>query len=146
MAISWPDMRFFGMGLERDVEVATKFDDALQLHLERGNGNWILRLIGPPLKVHVEVKIPALSLGVYNLVPISFSRDLEFPADSLGPFALPSLTPQTVSVGPATMALGVQNMSMGTHDGLLWVGADLFVQDAPLQAPALPPALPSPHP
>ena len=134
------DMTMFGAGLQRDVEIWTKVENRLQLHLEKSEHGWLLRSIGPPFKIHVDIEIPALTVGVFKLFPIRISRELEVGADAIGPFDVPSLTPQTIAIGPTTVALEARDLTMGIREGLLWVGADLSasqVSDAS-SAPAPP--------
>jgi hypothetical protein len=137
-------VKFYGVRLLREVELWTKFNDPLQFHLEKGDVGWLLRLVGAPLKLHVTLKLPALRVAGYDLLPMSFTRDIELPVASVQPFMLPLPTPQSVKVGPAEMSLGLQNMSIGTHDGILWVGADLSVGMPVKTEPAPVPAAPAP--
>jgi hypothetical protein len=138
------NLKFYGVPLKRDVELWTQYADTLQFHFEKGEAGWLLRLVGGPLKVHVDVKVPALKVAGVELLPLKFSRDLEFPVDRIAPFALPLPTPRTVKAGSVELTLGLSNLSVGTHDGTLWLAADLMVGLPATTPPPPPPSTPVP--
>ena len=143
-------MKYFGVTAKRGLMVAVRYDDVLQLHVEHGPGRWLLRLVGPPLKVHVDVQVPALHLGGRDLMDLKFSRDVDYAVENVSPWDLPLPAPQTVNVGTTTLSLGLKNFSVGTRDGLLWAGADVDVGDPVVPevgtVPAVSPARPAAAP
>lgn len=143
-------LRLYGLPLQRHVEVSSRFSDPLQFELVRVDDQWLLKPAGAPLKIHVEVQIPALTLGGHNVLATTFARDLEWPVEKIRPFPLPVPAPRTVRVGTNELLLGLKNLAMGSHDDRLWFGTDLVAtlpEAAPTPAPAPGPALaPAPEP
>lgn len=140
------NLKFYGVTLQREVEIWTRFADTLQFHLEKGDQGWLMRMVGAPLKVHVDVKVPAIKVASFELLPLKFSRDLEFPVEKFTPFVLPLPTPRTVKAGSVELSLALHNLALGTHDGILWMGADLLVGLPAVPETPAPPPMPPPPP
>jgi hypothetical protein len=131
-------LRFYGIPLERSLQLRVHSDDLLQLHLERSPTGWLVRFIGPPLKARVDFEVPALHVGERDVGNLRFARDISYPLEDISPWSLPLPAPQAISVGGVPLSLGLTNFALGTHEGLLWIGADLLVGD--IVSPAPPPA------
>jgi hypothetical protein len=136
-------LKFYGIPLQRNVEVTSRFSDPLEFELARVDDQWLLKPAGAPLKVHVEVQLPALTLGGHSLLATTFARDLEWPVERLRPFPLPVPAPRTVRVGATELQLALVNLAVGSHDDRLWFGTDL-VASLPVAAPAAPAAQAAP--
>lgn len=135
--------RFYGVKAKRSVELWVHYDDVLQLHLEHDADAWLLRLVGPPLKLHVDLQLPALRIAGHEMLNMKFSREIDYPVENVSTWHLPLPAPRTVNVGGTPLELSLTNLSIGTREGLLWIGSDLVVGEpaAPVVVP--PPAAPA---
>jgi hypothetical protein len=136
--------RLYGVKAQRNVEVWMHYEDVLQLHLEHNSDAWLLRLVGPPLKLHVDLQLPALKIGGHEMLNLKFAREVEYAVENISAWQLPLPAPRTVQVGTTTLSLGLTNLAIGTRDGLLWIGSDLVVGEpaAPAPEPKSPPSPP----
>lgn len=119
--------KFFGFGAQRQLEMQTRFADRLRFQLIQGESTWLLRTLGP-VKLQVDLKLPAFTIAGVDLVPLSFSRELEFETDSLKTWELPPPTPHAVNVGSRQVRIGLRNMQLGTRPNVIWLGGDLLVE------------------
>jgi hypothetical protein len=133
--------RFYGMKAKRNVELGVHYDDVLQLHLEHDSGAWLLRLVGAPLKLHVDLQLSALRIAGHEMFNLKFAREVTYPVESVSTWQLPLPAPRTVLVGTTNLSLGLTNLSIGTREGVLWIGSDLVVGEpaAPATSPPPPP-------
>jgi hypothetical protein len=129
-------LKLFGVGLERRIDVVSRWQDTLPLQIEHGETGWLMRAVGAPLKLHVELQLPAVTIAGRDFFATTFTRDVEIPVEQVKPFPLPPPAPRTVKVGTHEMSLGLRNLALGTRDGVVWLGADLVAQ--PVDVPKLP--------
>jgi hypothetical protein len=127
------DLHFFGVTLNRDVTLHLRHDEPLTLRLEASNGGWQLRAVGPPLHAEVEVELPAARVAGTNLYEVQVARTLEIPLSVLQPWPVPLPAPREVDVGTEKVRIGLQHALFGAHGGVLWLGADVLVEDPPAQ-------------
>jgi hypothetical protein len=132
------DLKFFGVNLNRDVELQVHHDEPMHLKLEADQGGWIMRAVGQPLHADVNVKTPALKVAGVNVYDLKMNRTIEVPLEKIKPYSLPLPAPRTVKVGADQIQVGLTNYKLGAHAGLLWLGADLLVGDAPPEPAAEP--------
>jgi hypothetical protein len=127
------DLHFFGVTLNRDVELQLRHDEPLSLRLEASGGGWLLRAVGPPLHAEVEVKLPAAQIAGTDLYQVHVVRTLEIPLSLLQPWPVPLPAPREVDVGTEKVRIGLQHALFGAHGGVLWLGADVLVEEPPAQ-------------
>lgn len=134
-------LKLYGVPVTRNVEVWSRYQDALHLQLEHAGSVWLLRAVGEPMKIHVEVQLPAVTLAGHEFFATTFARDVEFPVEKLKPFPLPMPAPRRVKVGAGEVELALTDLAMGAHGDRLWFGANL-VASLPVAAPNEPPVSP----
>lgn len=119
------DLRFFGVSLTREVELALHHDAPLHLKLETAPGGWVLRAVGEPLRAEVQLQLPAMTVAGVDLYTVKIDRQVELGLEQLRPWPVPLPAPREVDVGPERVRIGLVNPRFGAHAGRLWLGADL---------------------